>query len=270
MPPRDLRGCTLFVPPTDRFYADPFLFSAPDGRRYLLFEDWRNADRKAVISRVELFPDGTVSSAQVVLERDYHLSYPFLFATGGEIYLLPETAEARTLELYRAVDFPDRWELDRVLVEGVAMFDATLLERDGKVWMFTNLATSQGTPSYELSVFWSDSLGGEWHAHAQNPVVSDVRCARPAGRLIVHGDRLIRPAQDGSVRYGYALAFREILELTPDSYAEAEVGRITPESIEGNLGTHHYDADTEFEVFDVRLEIPRWRSRTTHLLRPPS
>ena len=270
VPPRDLTGCAFFVPPTDRFYADPFLFSAPDGRRYLFFEDWRNADSKALISRIELFPDGTFSSPRVVLERDYHLSYPFVFASGGEIYLLPETADAHRVELYRAVEFPDRWEPDRVLVDGVPMFDATLLERDGKVWMFTNLATRLGTPSNELSVFWSDSLGGKWHPHAQNPVVSDVRCARPAGRLIVHEDRLIRPAQDGSVRYGYALTFREILELTPDSYAEVEVSRITPEAIKGNLGTHHYDADTEFEVFDARVEIPRWRSRTTHLLLSPS
>jgi hypothetical protein len=270
VPPRDLKGCTLFLPPTDRFYADPFLFSAPDGRRYLFFEDWRNAHGKALISRVELFPDGTVSSPTVVLERDYHLSYPFVFTSGDEIYLLPETADARRVELYRAVEFPDRWEPDRVLVDGEAMFDATLLERDGKVWMFTNLATPQGTPSYELSVFWSDSLDGEWHPHAQNPVVSDVRCARPAGRMIAHGDRLIRPAQDGSVRYGYALAFREILDLTPDSYAEVDAGRITPESIQGNLGTHHYDADAEFEVFDGRLAVPRWRSRTTHVLRSPS
>jgi hypothetical protein len=267
VPPPDMTGFTAIVPATDRFYADPFLVKGPDGRRYVFFEDFRNVDRKAVISRIELYPDGTISAPQVVLERDYHLSYPFVFLSGGEAYLLPETGQARRIELYRALDFPDRWELDRVLMEGSVVFDTTLLEYGGRVWMFANLATTQGKPSNELSIFWSDSIAGKWRPHAQNPVISDVRCARPAGRLIVQDGRLIRPAQDGSVRYGYALVFREILELSPDSFHEIELGRITPDWLEGNLGTHHYDADDEIEVVDGRLAIPRWRTRKTHVLR---
>jgi hypothetical protein len=267
LPLPDMAGFTLVAPPTDRFYADPFLLKGPDGRRYLFFEDFRRIDGKALISRVELLPDGTISAPRVVLEREYHLSYPFVFFWRGEPYLLPETAEARRLELYRAVDFPDRWELDRILMEDTPVFDATLLEHGGKAWMFANLATSEGKPSDELSIFWADSLDGEWRPHALNPVLSDVRCARPAGRLIVRGDRLIRPAQDGSVRYGYGLVFREIRELSPDSFQEIELGRITPGWLKGNLSTHHYDADDEIEVVDGRLLTPRWRSRKTHVLR---
>jgi hypothetical protein len=267
--PPDMTGFTLVVPATDRAYADPFVVKALDGRRFIFFEDFRNVDGKAVISRVELFSDGTISDPRVVLERDYHLSYPFVFFSGGEAYLLPETAQARRLELYRAVDFPDRWELERVLMDGSMVFDATLLEHGDKVWMFANLATSQGTPSDELSLFWSDSLAGEWQPHQQNPVISDVRCARPAGRVIVQDGRLIRPAQDGSVRYGYALVFKEILELSERSFREIELGRVMPDWIEGNLCTHHYDADGEIEVVDGRQPVPRWLRRKTHELRYP-
>jgi hypothetical protein len=267
VPPPDMARFTVITPPTDRFYADPFLLEGPDGRRYLFFEDFRKVEGKAVISRVELLPDGMISTPRVVLERDYHLSYPFVFYRQGNAYLLPETAEARRVELYRAVDFPDRWELDRVLMEDAAIFDATLLDHDGKVWMFASMATSQGRPSDELSVFWADSLEAEWHPHALNPVVSDVRCARPAGRLMVRDGRLIRPGQDGSVRYGYGLVFREIRDLSPDSFREIELGRITPDWIKGNLCTHHYDADDLIEVVDGRLLAPRWRTRKTHVLR---
>ena len=40
--------------------------------------------------------------------------------------MLPETGDAGRIELYRAVEFPDHWELDRVLIDGLTAFDATL------------------------------------------------------------------------------------------------------------------------------------------------
>ena len=44
--------------------------------------------------------------------------------------MLPETSGNRTVELYRCVEFPHRWELDRVLMDGVHAVDATLAEHD--------------------------------------------------------------------------------------------------------------------------------------------
>ncbi len=252
---------TLVLAPTDRFYADPFVASAPDGRRFVFFEDYRYADGKAVISCVELFVDGTVSTPRVVLDRPYHLSYPFVFFTEGEAYLVPETAQARRVEAYRAVDFPDSWEPSLVLVDGEALFDPTFVEHGGRLWLFATPATSQGKPADELVLFWADSLRGRWHEHRRNPVVADVRFARPAGRPVTYEGRLIRPAQDGSVRYGYGLCLREVVDLSPDSYREVEMRRITPDWLEGNVCTHHYDTDGSVEVVDGRLRTPRWQRR---------
>ena len=144
---------------------------------------------------------------QKVLERDYHLSYPFVFRFERELYMMPETSRNRCVELYRAVDFPRQWTLDRVLLSDCVAADPTLFEHDGTFWLFVNLAREGAAINDELHLYFADSPFGPWNPHPKSPVVSDIRSARPAGRIFRHGTEIIRPSQDSSVRYGYALSF---------------------------------------------------------------
>ena len=63
---------------------------------------------------IEIGADGRWSTPVRVLERDHHLSYPFLFEHEGVLYMVPETAQAGTVELYRCTEFPLRWRRERV------------------------------------------------------------------------------------------------------------------------------------------------------------
>ena len=252
-----MNGFTLLRPPAGRSYADPFL-ATHDGRRYVFFEDWPDGQPGA-IARVEVLADGTLSEPRTVLTRDYHLSYPLVFESGGEWFMLPETSGNGTIELYRAVEFPDRWELDRVLWDGVHAVDTTPLEHDGRTWIFTTIRANRGGATETMSLFTADSLTSPWVEHPANPVVADVRSARPAGRVQVRDGRLLRPAQDGSVRYGYALVLNEIQALTPEIYREVEVRRVEPSWFPGASCTHHYDTDGELEVVDVCVPTSRRR-----------
>jgi hypothetical protein len=246
----NMTGFATLQPARGRSFADPFL-ATHEGRRYLFFEDQVH-DAPAAISRVELFPDGTASEPVEVLRRAYHLSYPQVLHRDGAWLMLPETAANGTVELYRAVDFPDRWELDRVLVEGVRAYDTTVFEHDGRTWLFATVGVHGGVIAETLSLFWAESLTGVWEAHPGNPVVADVRSSRPAGRIIRRDGRIVRPSQDGSGRYGRALVFNEIEELSPETYRERELLRIEPGWARGGVAVHHYDSDDEVEVVDSR------------------
>jgi hypothetical protein len=250
------------LPPADRFYGDPFLFKK-DGRTYLLFEEYPYPTAKGVISYVEIDENGRWNQPQLALERPYHLSYPFVFESDGEIYLIPETSANRTIELYRALDFPRRWALDRTLMTGVRAVDATVVQHHGKFWLFTCLGVGGASNAVELHLFHADALEGPWHPHRMNPVVSDVRHARPAGRLVHAGGELYRPAQDCSVRYGFAINFRRIKQLSEADYLEVPAGRLDPDWLPGNLATHTIDCNEDFIVLDARLHVrePRWRFR---------
>ena len=252
----DAAPLTVITPPAGRFYADPFLFRHA-GRRFIFFEDYDCSLGRAVICYVELDAAGGHCSPRMVLSTDCHLSYPFVFADGDAVYMLPETAGRRTVELYRAARFPDEWTLDRVLLEDVVATDATLLRHEGRLWLFVAMAVDGGRPIDELFLFSSESLCGEWEPHPLNPVVSDVRRARPAGRVFRQDGQLIRPAQDCSRAYGWRLVFNRIEVLSLREYRERPVGVLEPAPDSGNLRTHSYDSDGTYEVVDGFRMRPR-------------
>lgn len=240
---------TLLDPPAGHFLADPFLLER-EGRAWLFVEDFDWSAGRAGITVAELRDEG-VGPFRPVLSPEHHLSYPFVFEHDGDVYLVPESAAARRVELWRATELPDRFERERVLMEDVEAYDATLLHRDGRWWMFVTIAMPGGPSVDELFLFWADALDGDWRPHALNPVVSDVRCARPAGRVFERDGRLIRPAQDSSGRYGRALVWREIDVLTTERYAEHTTGRFEPDQLPATLATHTYDFSESFEVVDA-------------------
>jgi hypothetical protein len=247
----DLDGFVRLIPPKDRYWADPFPLEKA-GRYYVFFEELPFRAGKAHIAMTEVRRDGTWSPPVPVLERDYHLSYPFLVEHDGELYMIPETAQNRTVEAYRCVDFPLRWRLEKVLLEGVRLVDATFHRAPDRWWMFANgAAGASRIYDDELHLFHAEHLLGEWRPHARNPVKSDARCARPAGRLQWRNGALYRPAQICAPLYGAGLSMNRIQRLTPHDYAERQVERVLPAQAQGILGLHTLNRAGELTVVDA-------------------
>ena len=246
-----LEGFTRVMPPKDRDWADPFALEK-DGRYYVFFEEVPFATRKGHIAMIEVDRAGRWSAPVKVLERDYHVSYPFLFEHAGSLYMVPESARNRTVELWRCVEFPGKWRLERNLLEGVRCVDATLHRAGERWWMFANCAAGESRLfDDELCLFSAERLDGEWQPHARNPVKSDPRCSRPAGRLFVKGGSLYRPAQVCVPRYGAGLSLHRVVKLTAQDYAERPVERIVPSSASGLLGLHTMNRAGDLAVVDA-------------------
>jgi len=234
------------VPPKDKFWADPFAVRF-EGKYFVFFEEYIYKDDKAHISVIELSKSGA-SEATPVLKRDYHLSYPFMLHWNDRYYMIPETAGNKTIEVYAAERFPNEWKLETVLFEGIAARDATLFEVDGVWWMFVAIADTEF--SDELHLYYSESPLGPWKPHAKNPVKSDVRNSRPAGRPFYWKGNLYRPAQDSSVRYGYGMRINNIIELTPTEFREEEVSQILPQWRKDLRGTHTLNICDDLTIID--------------------
>jgi hypothetical protein len=225
-----------------------------DGRAFVFFEELTFAANKGVISMLEITPEGRWTQPVRVLERDYHLSYPFLIEHKGRLYMIPETAQNGTVEAYRCVDFPARWQRETVLLEGVRLVDATFHRGADRWWMFANAASPEWSFNDELHLFHAEDLFGNWRPHARNPVKSDVRCARPAGNLYWRNGALYRPAQICTPRYGAGLSLNRVLRLTPHEYAERQVERVLPPPASGLLGIHTVNRCGDITVADAFIK----------------
>jgi hypothetical protein len=237
------------TPPADRFWADPFPF-VHQGRCFVFVEELLFDRPKGHISVLEIDRGGMVGGVRRVIDEPHHLSYPSVFGWGGEIFMTPESSAAHRVDLYRAVRFPAEWEKVAVLMDDVQAADPTIVRLDDRWWMFVTLGVS-GAPNYdECHLFMADHLEGPWKPHPRNPIRSDVRRARPAGRLYRSGGRLFRPAQDCSVRYGYATVINEVQRMTTTDYEEREIARVGPTWRRGIEATHTLNAAGGFTVVD--------------------
>lgn len=245
------------VPPKDRFWADPFPVKV--GNRYFIFiEEFIYADGKGHISVIEI--DRQRSTPPVkVLACDYHLSYPFVFEWENNFYMIPEASAKGGVDLYRSISFPHEWKLEKTLVPDVNATDATVFEKDGVWWMFVNIGEMKFPTDWdELHIYHATNLTGEWRPHKLNPVKTDVRSSRPAGRIFTWNGDLYRPAQDSSERYGYAISINRILLLTTDDYAEQEVSRILPRWNKDIVGTHTLNTAEDLTVIDCLMRRSRF------------
>jgi hypothetical protein len=202
------------------FVADPFLHHR-EGRWYCFFELLNRSSEKGEIGAASSLDLRSWRYVGTVLDEPFHLSYPYVFEHAGEVYMVPESSADESIRLYRADPFPIGWTLETILLQGRPFKDSSLVRHDGRWWMFSEV--SEGTHD-TLALFHSAELHGPWIEHPQSPIVrKDPMTARPAGRVVLHEDRLIRFAQDCSAEYGRALRAFVIDVLTPHEYSERSV-----------------------------------------------
>jgi hypothetical protein len=214
--------------PFEGFLADPFGLPGPDGSPTILAEAFPWKERRGHIAAIASRRDGTASITPTSLTFDTHVSYPQIIEHGGEIYCIPESAAQGRVQLFRALEFPSRWAFDRVLLEGFAGADTTVIRYRQRWWMFTCNHADQDEA--KLFIFHSAELHGPWTPHALNPVKCDLRSSRPAGTPFRGEDgALYRPAQDCSQVYGGALVINRVTRLTPDEFREEVAAHLRPD-----------------------------------------
>lgn len=253
----DLADWTLLPDDGARFYADPFAVANGDSIDVFV-EEFPYATNRGIISWYRILPDGRATMPRPVLATGHHLSYPQVFDRDGETWMLPEQCASGGLILYRARRYPDDWKpVARLIDEPV--HDATLFEHDGRLWI---TATTQGRAGARwgsswdgLSLFSAQTLLGPWTPHPANPVLIDVRCARPAGALFSANGILYRPVQDCSRAYGSALQLAQITTLNGEAFTQTVVSRLAFSRASRVLGPHTLNRVTtpvaQFEVIDL-------------------
>lgn len=242
------------LPPKDRFWADPHVLYR-EGNYFIFIEELLYKEHKGHIALIVMDEKGHYAPPVRVIEKPYHMSYPFVFEWENSIYMIPETSQNRTIELYKCVKFPDQWEFQMNLMENVEALDTTLLYLDGKWWLFANMVEHKGAPSWdELFLFYSDKLfSTDWTPHPLNPIVSDVKSARPSGRIFRKNGSIYRPSQNCSPHYGYGFNLCEIVVLNEREYRENVVVSVKPDWDKNIVSIHHFTREKNLTLIDGQI-----------------
>lgn len=220
------------------FVADPFIIQYQT-EFYLFFEVLNKASGRGEIGVASSTDGHKWNYHKLVLREKYHLSYPQVFIYRNEFYMLPETAEANGVILYKARNFPFEWEVELELFKG-RYLDPSIVNFNDKWWIFA------GTGEGNFHLFYSDHLEGPWIEHHQSPLISNnMRISRPGGRLIVSDGYVYRYTQADYPHYGDSVRLFKVNKLTEHEYDEEEVSLILSGSKQENDwrkdGMHHID-----------------------------
>ena len=240
----------IFIPiPNNKkyWYADPLLFE-DEGKIYLFCEAFNNKEQKGEIAVME-WKGGTWTHPDIIISNNYHMSYPNVFKCIGEYYMIPESAECGSLELYKAEVFPYVWKKECNILEKENLADPTIFEHDENLYLY---AWNETVPMYKGCIYKLDIENKTCQLVSLLPYQKNV--ARPAGYFIKNGNELFRPAQNSENMYGEGILWYK-LTVGENDFSEKPVGTLDVEKvlIEGypqRKRIHTFSSCSKIEVID--------------------
>lgn len=245
-------SCFSVLPDSYRYWtADPFVVNEND-KYYLFFEMYDRLKRKGLLGCREISESG-FGKMHVIYESTSHLSYPFIYKKDSVYYIVPESNESGELFRLRCVDFPLKWEKEKVLLHE-KLVDTTIFTQNGTDFYISQRVSGDNVFD-RIDLFYDKNSAIE--ECLSNPVKKDLKTARCAGRLFEHGGKLIRPSQNCADGYGAGLNFNEVLEISENTFKEKLISVVLPEDIKLNLenhftGIHTYNRIDNVEAVDLK------------------
>ena len=246
----ELGDYRLAKAPDNQWCADPFVYGA-DGKHYIFVEQYENKKEKGCIGYFQ-FENGIPINKGIIIENNYHMSYPDVFDFNGKYYMIPESSANSTVDLYIADHFPDKWRKTKSLICGYKYVDSTVYQKGNQYYMISYTMIG----GYEVHVFALDMEKQRVDLISKKRYEKNI--ARPAGRLFLEDGILKRPAQDCSRKYGESIIIYQVDDFNRNGeYIEHEIGRINTNMmfIDGKPErVHQLTKDGKYECIDVYKE----------------
>ncbi len=238
--------------------ADTLLFEK-SGVHYLFVEQYDKKKDKGAIGLYTIEKGGNPVSKGVIIDNSYHMSYPFVFKHERDIYMIPESSANCSVDIYIAEQFPDKWKLEKHLIEDDKFVDSTVWEQEGKYYVLTykkRINAKSGKTEWILVVFILNMAKLSLQKISERTYSTNI--GRPAGHLFRKDGVLIRPAQNCSKKYGESIILYEVDSLNTDGrYIEHEIKRISLQQLNADKRIdrfHTYSKDSKYEVIDAYME----------------
>jgi hypothetical protein len=252
----NLSLATTVTDPEDRYFADPFVASY-DNLTAIFVEDFSFSKKSGTISAIQISADGSYEVIPDIIKENFHLSFPFIFEFEKILYMIPESAQSKSIRLYKCVQFPNRWEYMYDIMQNVNAVDSMIFNHSGMWWLLTNMAPDGSSGQLvQLCIFSAlNPLSKDWQKHPKNPVVFAPESGRNGGLLRDTEGNIFRVRQkQGFDRYGEMFSIAKITKLDLANYEEEAYCEINPKFFHGLAGTHHMHSLEGITVFDFAKE----------------
>lgn len=241
--------------------ADPFLYEK-SGKTYIFYEAYDLVLKRGFIGYSIYNEKGSPSKVNIVISETYHLSYPYIFESEGNIYIMPETSADYSLHVYEAKSFPDVWVRKQDVIADVYACDSIFIRYDNKRYLLTN-EMYHNTPMSKFASCWVKNYLYEVNGLVVNNyegtlVAEGEYGIRNAGNIIYTSGKTYRIGQDCRFsKYGRGLVLFEIHNINPYQeevvnswdfeYLSAHIKKVDANEL---VGVHTYNLSQHYEIID--------------------
>lgn len=245
------------IPNTNYYwFADPLLFECKN-KTWLFVEAFNIVKKRGEIGVFDI-ENGNAVNFRVIIKERFHMSFPLVFDLDGKKYMIPETGENNSIILYESIEFPDRWKIQKKLLEGDQYRDSTFFSIKGEYYLYTYVRTDHSKlfHTYKCEVYEFDKSTITLRKILEYDDVSVNR--RSAGPVICDNNITIFVTQKCDKCYGEAIEFWDVSSeptslknINPYKVVFGEDVRIK------NVGNpdiiHTYSKSSMYEVIDYKV-----------------
>ena len=243
----------------DRWFADPFILDITDKEIIVLVEEWYDPIQRGRISKLTIDKHTyKLKNLKVMIEADYHLSFPAIDRKSDGIYIHPESSSIGKLETYKYDTTTDSFRKVGV-VSKLPLTDSVCKELGGQNLMFsTKLPDANGK---ELGIY-------KWDNELKEYIIQEYyhfndNISRMAGNFFEFKGKIYRPAQVCIKSYGDAVSIQEV-SFKDGKWDFKEIRRIYSPHPDLDLGFHTFNVYKDTIVVDA---IGYRRPKLCHLIR---
>ncbi len=255
----------LNIPSMGRYwFADPFVFEK-NRNTYVFFEAFDLIRRVGCIGVSKIDSAGNASKPHIII-RGSHFSFPCIFEYNDDIYIVPESCQTNTVDIYKAIDFPNYWEKAGNLINDVFVVDSICFKIDTHKYLICSEQFRFPEENKVVSCWVRNkvfelegSSKTEYSFHYKGVVAEGDFGIRNAGNIFKYQSVLVRPGQncqDGT--YGKGLVF---YEMNGSSLKDTKcIYSVDYDEMQHHIdfsnrnkvlvGTHTYNSSDNYEVID--------------------
>ncbi|MDC1292421.1 hypothetical protein N8Y37_02720 [Amylibacter sp.] len=256
---------------SNSYFADPFIIDIND-KIYIFVEEFFWQSNIGKISLIEL-NNFKIKYHGIILEEDFHLSFPFVFNQNNLTYMIPESHQNTNVSLYVSEGNPLEWKLKGDIIKNVCTSDTVILPYKKSLLALTNNESGRfGDRLTNLSIYKSNTMS--WQQLPQfefiNTISTEATRSRNGG-LFKWKDNYYRVNQLPAFNiYGKSINVNKIClgddnnELNYHEESTDEFKKLFSGISEKYIGCHHLHINEKHRLFVCDISTLKFNSQIMH------